>query len=211
MKTDELADFLAQGAGPAPRAPLARRFGVVLPAGLALGLIASVTGLGLMPPVMWGDPAFWVKLGYAAALCAACVWLASRLARPGAPFGKAAWTLGAVAAAMGLAGVAALLATPPDLRSAFLFGNSVLRCPWAILALSMPTLVGALWALRDMAPTRPRLTGLAAGLLAGGTGAAAYALACDETSLTFISLWYSLGIGLAGAVGSAFGPRFLRW
>ncbi|MBU2091378.1 MAG: DUF1109 family protein, partial [Alphaproteobacteria bacterium] len=23
--------------------------------------------------------------------------------------------------------------------------------------------------------------------------------------------WYSLGIGLAGAVGSALGPRFLRW
>jgi hypothetical protein len=71
--------------------------------------------------------------------------------------------------------------------------------------------VASLWALRGLAPTRPRAAGLAAGLLAGAIGAFAYALACHEVSVAFVALWYSLGIALSGALGALLGPRLLRW
>ena len=80
-----------------------------------------------------------------------------------------------------------------------------------ILALSLPALIAMIWALRGLAPTRLHLTGLAAGLLAGAVGAAAYALSCEEQSIAFIAAWYSLGIALSGALGGALGGRLLRW
>ena len=92
-----------------------------------------------------------------------------------------------------------------------LLGHSWASCPWIVLGLSLPGLAGALWALRGLAPTRPRLAGLAAGLLAGSWGALGYALACTEEALSFVALWYTLGIGLTGALGAALGPRALRW
>jgi hypothetical protein len=80
-----------------------------------------------------------------------------------------------------------------------------------VLLLSLPALAAALWALRGLAPTRPRAAGLAAGLLAGGLGAAGYALSCTELSPAFVAVWYSLGIALAGGLGASLGPWALRW
>ena len=85
------------------------------------------------------------------------------------------------------------------------------RLLWAVFVLSLPALAAALWAVRGLAPTRPRATGLAAGLLADAAGAAGYALACVEPSTLFIAISYTLGIGLCGALGAALGPRVLRW
>ncbi|MDE2299455.1 MAG: DUF1109 family protein, partial [Burkholderiales bacterium] len=75
----------------------------------------------------------------------------------------------------------------------------------------LPALAGTLWAVRGLAPTRPRAAGLAAGLLAGAVGALGYALSCPEVSITFVAVWYSLGIALVGGAGAALGPRVLRW
>ena len=69
----------------------------------------------------------------------------------------------------------------------------------------------AFWALRGLAPTRPRAAGLAAGLLAGAVGATGYALSCSELSMAFVAIWYTLGIALAGGLGALLGPRLLRW
>jgi hypothetical protein len=72
-------------------------------------------------------------------------------------------------------------------------------------------LAAALWALRGLAPTRPRAAGGAAGLLAGAVGAAGYSLACPEASPGFVAAWYTLGIALTGGLGALLGPRLLRW
>jgi hypothetical protein len=80
-----------------------------------------------------------------------------------------------------------------------------------VLALSLPALAAALWALRDLAPTRPRAAGAAAGLLAGSIGAIGYALHCPEAAIAFVAAWYTAGIALTGALGAALGPRVLRW
>ena len=60
-------------------------------------------------------------------------------------------------------------------------------------------LVAALGALREMAPTRLRLAGAAAGALAGGAGAAVYALHCPELGAPFVAVWYVLGMATTNA------------
>ena len=74
-----------------------------------------------------------------------------------------------------------------------------------------PPRMAALRALRELAPTRLRLAGAAAGALAGGAGAAVYALHCPEFGAPFLAVWYVLGMALPVAVGAWLGPRVLRW
>jgi hypothetical protein len=211
MKTERLIGLLATGAGPAPRALVARRLAPVLAASLAASIVASIAALGLIPWAMWSGAAPWIKLGYAAALGAACAWLLARLARPAVPTGAAPYALAAVVVAMLVIGAGALALAPPAERYSYLVGQSAARCPWAILALSIPALAGIMWALRGLAPTRLRAAGLCAGLLAGALGAAAYSLSCTEQSAAFVAVWYSLGIALCGLLGAALGSRILRW
>jgi hypothetical protein len=211
MKTEELIELLSRGAGPAPRAVALRRLAPVAVLGLATSVLLSVALLGPIPPAMYAGAAPWIKLVYAALLAVAAAWLTARLARPVARLRMPRRAIAAVFAIMGAVGLAALLATAPDQRGAALLGQSWSTCPWHVLALSLPTLFGALWAVRGMAPTRPRAAGFAAGLFAGAVGAFGYALSCPELSPSFVALWYSLGIGLSGAVGALLGPRVLRW
>jgi hypothetical protein len=211
MKTERLIALLATGAGPAPRAPVARRLAPVLAAALAASIIASTTALGLIPSAMWSGAAPWIKLGYAAGLGASCAWLLARLARPAAPTGAAPYALAAVLVAMLLLGAAELALAAPAERYSYLVGQSAARCPWAIGALSIPALAGILWALRSLAPTRLRAAGLGAGLLAGALGAAAYSLSCTEQSAAFVAIWYTLGIALCGLLGGVLGSRLLSW
>jgi hypothetical protein len=84
-------------------------------------------------------------------------------------------------------------------------------CPWLIAACAAPIFLALVWALRGLAPTRPRLAGAAAGLAASGLGAAVYAVHCAEPGGAFVLIWYSLGILLPTAVGALIGPRLLRW
>lgn len=211
MKTNDLIELLATGAGPAPRAVAARR----LAPAAALGVLASAAGalviLGPIPAELFATPAPWMKLAYAGALAGAAAWLAARLGRPVARTSGPVRALLLVMAAMVLLGALTLLATPAGARLAAVLGHSWASCPVNVLVLSLPALAGALWALRGLAPTRPRAAGLAAGLLAGGLGAFGYALSCTELSPAFVAVWYSLGIALAGALGAALGPRVLRW
>jgi hypothetical protein len=211
MKTDDLIDVLAAGAGPAPRAVVARRLAPAI-AGSAIVSVALATSLlGLVPDFAAVGIALWVKLGYAVALAAAAAWWASKLARPASPVALPARAVLLVVVAVALIGVGALLGTPSGERVPYLLGQSWSRCPWAVLGLSLPALAAALVALRGLAPTRLRAAGLAAGMLAGALGAFGYAFACTEQSTAFVALWYSLGIGMSGALGAALGPRVLRW
>jgi hypothetical protein len=211
MKTNDLIDLLATGAGPAPRWVEARR---LLPI-MALGVVASAAGalaiFGPIPSELFATPAPWIKFAYAGGLAAAAAWLAARLGRPVPRTRVPLRALLLVLMVMGLLALGALLVTPAGERLALVLGHSWSSCPVNVLALSLPALAGALWALHGLAPTRPRAAGLAAGLLAGALGALGYSLACTELSPAFVAVWYSLGIGLTGALGAVLGPRVLRW
>lgn len=211
MKTEDLVEMLARGAGPAPRAVAARRLGPVGVLGVLISAALALSWLGPVPPEMLGAPALWIKLGYAGALALAAGWLTARLARPMPRLAGPSRVVLAVALLMVALGAVTWLGAPADGRMASLFGHSWLSCPWNVLVLSLPALAGTLWAVRGLAPTRLRAAGFASGLLAGAVGAVGYALACEELSPTFVAAWYSLGILLSGALGALLGPKVLRW
>lgn len=211
MRTDTLIDLLARDAGPAPRAVAARRLSPAAVAGLLISACAAVAVFGAIPTARFATPAPWTKMAYAGALALAAGWLTARLSRPAAAAGPPRRAVIGVVLAMALLGSVSLVSEPAGDRSAALMGHSWSMCPWSVLALSLPALAGTLWAMRGLAPTRPRAAGFAAGLLAGSIGAFGYALSCPESSPAFVAVWYSLGIALTGAVGAALGPRVLRW
>jgi len=211
MKTVDLIDLLSSEAGPAPKVSMARR---LLPAGLLGGLIAAIlvlAMLGLIPQSMFAEPGPWIKIAYASALTFAAAWLVARLGKPGASGRQAFLAVMGVVGVMAIAGVISYLGTPESERAAALMGHSWLVCPWAILSLSLPVLIGSFWAMRGLAPTNLAFAGAACGVFSGAVAALAYALACTEPAAPFIAVWYTLGIALSGAFGAFLGPKFLRW
>lgn len=211
MKTETLIDVLARGAGPAPRFAAARRLLPAAALGVTTAALLALTVLEPVPAALFATPAPWMKLAYALALAAAAGWLTAALSRPVARLALPRRMVAAVMAAMASVGLGAMLLTPAGGRLAALLGHSSLDCPWNVLALSLPGLGAALWALRGLAPTRPRAAGAAAGLLAGALGAAGYSLSCTEASPAFVAVWYTLGIVLTALLGAVIGPRVLRW
>lgn len=211
MKTDVLIGMLARGAGPAPRAVVARRLLPVMALGLLASSVLAVWLVGPLPSGMFHTPAPWIKLVYAGLLVAAASLLTARLARPIAPLQGPQTAVGAIIAAMAVLGAVAWATTPQEARLSAVLGQTWWVCPWLLMGFSLPSLAGILWALKGLAPTQPRRAGCAGGLLAGAIGAAGYSLACPESSATFVAIWYSLGIGLTALLGLVLGQRVLRW
>lgn len=211
MQTEHLLDMLARQAGPAPRAVVARRLwpavllGILCSGALALGL------LGPLPAASFAEPAPWIKLVYALLLALAAGVLTSRLARPVAHLTTPRWLVRVVVGLMLLIGAVTLSLTPADARLDAILGQTWLKCPWTLMAFSLPALVGILLAVRGLTPTRPKQAGWASGLLAGAIGAMGYALSCPETSPTFVAIWYTIGMGLTACIGRLLGPWVLRW
>lgn len=86
-----------------------------------------------------------------------------------------------------------------------LFGRTWTSCPLLIATLSVPTFIAMSWAMRGLAPTRPRLAGAAMGLASGGIGAVVYSLHCPEMGAPFLGSWYLVGLLIPTADGYA--PR----
>jgi hypothetical protein len=111
-----------------------------------------------------------------------------------------------------VAGIAAeALQLPPQALPARLFGQDPLACLACVWLLSVPILVAALLAMRQGAPTRPRLAGAMAGLLAGAVTTALYTLHCPEDSLLFVATWHVPAILLVALTGAALAGRALKW
>lgn len=210
--TDDLIDRLAGDLAPIGRHDLSRR----IVGAAALGLLATVViGFALLAFVVnrpFGGAEgmmFWGKLAYAAMLGSLGLAALPALSRPeprnAVPL-VAAGVLVVVALILGLVNW-----SRADWAMPVLMGGTALACPWLIVATSVPLLAVLLASMRRFAPRSPALAGFAAGLVAGGFGAAAYALWCGETSMTFLAVWYSLGIGLVALIGAALGTLLLHW
>lgn len=213
MKTDDLIAMLATGVEPVPAWPVARRLLPALGLGTLLALLLVWLELGFNPalPQMVGEPMFWVKLAFPAALGGAALLLMVRLGQPGRLLGASAWAgwlpFGAMAV---LAAVVWLQAAPAD-RAGLVLGSTWQVCALNIAQVSIPLFIGLQWALRGLAPTRPALAGGVAGLAAGAAGCMVYALHCPELAAPFLWVWNSLGMAVPAAVGALLGPRLLRW
>ena len=211
MQTSELIDRLASDLRPTPQR--ARRRGIAIFAGAVLALGVLWAFFGLRPDLASAilTPAFWMKWSFALLIATAAFILCARLARPE---GKAGWwPIGLLLPIFGL-GVSAcveMMATPYPERQMLWLGQSAMQCLWCIPLLAIPLLIAILWAFRFFAPTRLRLAGFSAGLLAGAAAAVMYTLHCEETGMAFVATWYSAGMLLPALLGWLIGPRVLRW
>ena len=210
--TAKLIDRLASDVQPVAPHILEREVAMGLGVG-AVGALALVLAIyGVQPDLRsfaHGAPLV-MKWAYALAGGGIAVAIAMALARPGSPQRHWRWL---AVPALTLAALAAwqLNAASPADRIALILGGSWDKCPWRIVGLSLPVMAGLIVAVRRQAPVRLRRTGAAIGLLSGATAATFYALACTESSATFVLIWYSLGIGIATGLGAIMGPRLLRW
>ena len=213
MKTDDLVAALAVGVEPVPQGLVSRRLGQALLLALPVSVAIMVLDYGVRPDLReaMGWPMFWVKLLFPLAVAGAGLVAVHRLARPGVAAGAAA--LAAVVPVLLLWGLAALVwwGAAPEERAALLWGQTWQSCVFSIALMAGPLLLAVLWVLKGMAPTRPAWAGAAAGALAGGVGAAVYALHCPELAAPFLAVWYVAGIALVTAVGALVGARCLRW
>jgi len=213
MKTNELIDLLSAGEGAVDRHLPGKRFAIALVAGalVAFLLMAAIFGVRSDLGEVARTPLFWAKVALPSSLTLIALWLSSRLARPGVG-GGAAWVLLVLPVLLVWIGAAVELAgAPADVRADLILGKTWRTCPLNIALLSVPTFAGTFWALRGLAPTRPRIAGAAGGLLAGACATLAYCLHCPEMGIPFWGVWYLLGMLLPTVMGALLGPRLLRW
>lgn len=211
MNTEQFMDMLARGAGPAPRALVTRKLAPVILMGAVCSSLLALVLIGPLPAENYLTSPPWIKFAYAAVLAVGAGLLTRQLAKPLSSLFVARLLVWITIASMIVAGAITLTLTPADERVAALFGQTWLTCPWTLMAFSLPALVGILWAVRGLAPTKPKQAGWAGGLLAGTLGAMGYALTCPELSTPFVAIWYTTGMMMTAVIGRLLGPVVLRW
>ncbi|QNB08403.1 DUF1109 domain-containing protein [Herbaspirillum frisingense] len=213
MKTDELIAMMASGVAPVDRRLPLRQMVQALTLGAVLSLLLMLKVYGLRPDlgVMLEVPMFWIKLAFPSALAVGAMLVLRRLMRPGLRVGATWAGIALPSLAIWAGGALVLLASPAAQRLPLLMGSTWRSCPFNIALLSVPLFIGIFWAVRGMAPTRLRLTGAVAGLLAGAVATMVYCLHCPEMEAPFWGLWYFLGMLVPAFAGLLLGPRLLRW
>jgi hypothetical protein len=213
MNTDDLARMLATGAAPVdPRASV-RRLALAVGAGALVAAIVMTTWLGLRATLVQdaGLPMLWIKFAFVINLALAGWVAALRLARPGTKLARVPSAIVAPVLVMWVLAAIALGGAEAPRRTELILGQTWTACPLNIAVLALPVFVAALWGMKGLAPTRLRLAGAAAGLLAGATGAVVYTFHCPELAAPFLGIWYVLGMLIPVALGALIGPRVLRW
>jgi hypothetical protein len=213
MRTDELVGMLARSEPAVQPVAPGGRFALALGWGAFGATLLMAVMLGVRPD-LWEAmqrPMFWVKLAFVAVLAWGSLRCALRLSRPGMVLGLAPVAVAAPIAAMALLAALVLMHAQPADRVPLLLGRTWATCPFNIALLSLPAFGMGMWAMKGLAPTRPRLAGAAVGLLAGAIAALVYALHCPESTAPFLAVWYVLGMAIPAAAGALAGARLLRW
>ena len=212
MRTTDLIELLARDARATPPGIVNRRLLAALAAGGLVTFAIVALGLRCQPLLAAAQqPWFWMKAAYTGLLTLAGAVLVRRLSVPGARLGAAALAAGLLILAMLGLGTGQILAAVPAARVALWLGSTWKVCSPLILLLAMPIYACLIAAIRRLAPTRPVLTGAAAGFAAGALAATLYGLHCPEQAAAFVASWYTLGIAAATALGAIAGGRLLRW
>jgi hypothetical protein len=213
MKTDALIERLSEDAAPVRAGTVWRALLIGVGAGALVSVAAMVAWLGIRPDLAeaMGTAMYWAKFFYTLLFALFAFLALERLARPGARATLQAGLVALPVLAIAAMGAMRMMRAPAEARMTLVMGASSDVCPWRIAILSLPVFVGAFWALRKLAPTRPVLSGLGAGLMAGALGAFIYAFHCNESASPFIAFWYTLGIAAVGGAGAVLGRLLLKW
>jgi len=213
MKTEQLIGLLAAGETRVAPHLVRQRFAAALGWSMPLAALVMVIVYGLRGDLVQAlsSTVFWMKLAFAGALALFAGLATDRLGRPGMRVAGVWAGLVAPVVLLWLAAAAALVGADPAQRAELVFGSSWRSCPFNIALISLPLFAAMLWFVKGMAPTEPALAGASAGLLSGALATLIYALHCPESSVTFVGIWYVLGIAIATLAGAALGPKLLRW
>lgn len=211
MRTDDLIADLATmpspGTRPATRVILAMLVGWLV----ALLCLVAVFGPPFAAVPQTGMLPLAVKTGFAVTFTAAAVLSAIAAGRPGQKLTSRLLLIAVPFVVLLVLAMLEMKATPREAWSGLFFGTTFANCVGAIALGSVPVLVATLWAYREMAPTKPAVAGLLAGLSSGAAAAVAYALYCPETTASFLLAAYTLGALAPAIVGFLLGPKLLRW
>lgn len=213
MKTDELVSLLATGTVAVDPHVAGRRYALAIAGGLS-GAVLLMLGLlevraDLAAAAML--PLFWLKIGFVASVMAASLFATVRLSRPGARTSRLHVAMATPVVLMCVLAASVLLLAEPPQRSVLFFGETWRYCPFLIALLSVPAFIAVMWAMKGLAPTRPRLAGFSAGLLSGAMAALVYSLHCPEIDVPFVGFWYLLGMLIPAGVGAWLGDLLLSW
>ena len=216
MNTDHLIDILGAHLEPAPHGQFERILILAMATGGAAAFSLMLATVGPRPDLHSTAHLEWlaVKLIFALSVIGTGAPLLVRSARPGLE-NVTNWALvlfpflAAIAVALAM-----LLLGSPEAWKGMLLGArrvSSAHCVLCIPLFAGVPLAALIWALRKGAPTRLKLCGAIAGIVAGGIGAAAYALSCTSDTIPFIAIWYGAAIAICALVGVQVGPSLLRW
>jgi len=216
VNTDRLIDLLSANLEPASRGRFGKTLILAMMASGAAAFGMMLATVGPRPDLHSTAHLEWlaVKLVFALSVIGTGTPLLVRSARPGLE-NATNWAVicfpffAAIAVALAM-----LLLGSPQAWKGMLLGARIVSSAHCVLCVpffaAIP-LAALFWALRKGAPTRLKLCGAIAGIVAGGIGAAAYALSCTSDTIPFIAFWYGAAIVLCGVIGAQLGPRLLRW
>lgn len=211
MKTDEFIRALASDhvRTASPGHVLARD----LACGGAVAFVGFLLTLGMRPDLAdaLASPRFLLKPVLTLILFIAAVALLLRMARPGADWGHRSRVLLVAPLILLAAVIIELMRLPQAQWAGYAVGTNRFWCLTMIPLLAVVPLGCTLHALREAAPTRPRITGAVAGLAAGALAATFYALHCSDDSPLFVAIWYVLALAIVTAAGALGGSQLLRW
>ncbi len=210
MRTEDLIEGLARQAGEQDL-PIERRLGATGIVGVLAGFALFLVLLGPRADVAEAilTPWYPIKLIIMGALATFAFPIVTALARPGAraPAGYLLF----FAAALALAVLADLVFVGVNGATSRMIGRNAADCVFFIPILAVAPFIAAFIALKHGAPTRPGLTGAAAGLLSGAIGGLLYGMFCPDDSPLFVVLWYTIGISMVTVAGILVGRLTLRW
>ena len=213
MKTDDLISLLATGAGAIEPYVAERRYAKAMALGAIGALLVMLSLMSIRRDLADAAllPMFWLKIGFVVSVVSASLFAALRLSRPGARLDWVPRLIAAPLLVMWVIAAYVLIQADPSERADLFYGSTSAYCPFFIALFSIPAFVSVIWAMKGLAPTRPRIAGFAAGLLAGAIAALVYCLHCTEIEAPFIGFWYVLGMFIPAAVGALLGRILLRW
>jgi hypothetical protein len=215
VNTERLIDLLSTNLEPVSQGRLEKTLILAMVLGGATAFAMMLATVGPRPDLHSTAHLEWsaVKLLFALSVIGVGAPLLIRSMRPGQE--DETWGLIFLPFFMAIAvALTPLFSGPPQAWRGLLDAattTSPARCLYCIPLFAVFPWSGVIWALRKGAPTRLMLSGAIAGIVAGGLGAAAYALSCKSDTIPFIAIWYGLAIALCAAIGALFGPRLLRW
>jgi len=212
MRTADLIELLARDVRATPPGLVNRKLLAALAVGGLITFAVVALGLRCQPLLAAAQqPWFWMKTGYTGLLALSGVVTVRRLSVPGTRAGAAPVAAALVILAMAALAADQLLSAAPADRLTLWLGHTWKVCSPLILLLALPILAFLILAIRGLAPTRPALTGAAAGFASGALAATLYGLHCPEQAAAFAATWYTVGIAAATALGAITGSRLLRW